>query len=83
MRSSRKGTPGLLSFVLKGDQRRAARVIDRLKVFQIGCSWGGFESLALCPLMEYTGEQLSFWGWMKASGIDQALLRAGRSRCAD
>lgn len=57
-----KGHTGLLSFVLKGDQRRAARVIDRLKVFQIGCSWGGFESLALCPLMEYTGEQLQFLG---------------------
>ena len=55
-----KGHTGLLSFVLKGEPEEAIRVIDRLKVFQIGCSWGGFESLALCPLMEYTKEDLQF-----------------------
>src|SRR5699024_3202552 len=55
-----KGNTGLLSFVLKGEPEEAIRVIDRLKVFQIGCSWGGFESLALCPLMEYTKEELQF-----------------------
>ena len=43
-----KGASGLFSFELKGagrDQRNA--FVDRLELFGIGYSWGGFESLAL------------------------------------
>jgi cystathionine beta-lyase len=38
------GSSGLFSFRLRGDPRRFC---DALKVFRLGVSWGGFESLAL------------------------------------
>lgn len=42
------GGCGLFSFVLKGRSDAArARFIDALKLFGIGYSWGGFESLAI------------------------------------
>ena len=42
------GSSGLFSFVLKDADRAAAvRLVDSLKLFGIGYSWGGFESLAL------------------------------------
>lgn len=41
------GTNGLLSLSLKDrSQQTAADVVDRLRLFGIGASWGGFESLA-------------------------------------
>lgn len=39
-----KGSSGLFSFELRGDP---AAFVDRLKLFGIGYSWGGYESLAL------------------------------------
>jgi cystathionine beta-lyase len=39
-----KGSSGLFAFALKGD---AAAFVDRLQLFGIGYSWGGYESLAL------------------------------------
>ena len=42
------GGCGLFSFILKGcDSDARARLIDRLELFGIGYSWGGFESLAI------------------------------------
>jgi cysteine-S-conjugate beta-lyase len=41
------GSAGLFSFVLNGDDAKAAVFIDALQLFGIGYSWGGFESLAL------------------------------------
>jgi cystathionine beta-lyase len=42
------GCSGLFSFVLKDDSDAAARrFIDRLRLFSIGVSWGGFESLVV------------------------------------
>lgn len=42
------GGCGLFSFVLRGgDDAARCRLIDALKLFGIGYSWGGFESLAL------------------------------------
>lgn len=42
------GGCGLFSFVLKGgDEEARARLVDRLELFGIGYSWGGYESLAL------------------------------------
>jgi len=41
------GSSGLFSFALKGaDGRARDAVIDRLQLFAVGQSWGGFESLA-------------------------------------
>ena len=43
-----KGSAGLFSFVLDGGEQEARdRMIDRLEMFGIGYSWGGFESLAI------------------------------------
>lgn len=43
-----RGTSGLLSVRLRENTKAAAaRFVNRLRYFQIGCSWGGFESLAL------------------------------------
>ena len=39
-----KGSSGLFAFGLHGD---AAAFVDRLELFGIGYSWGGYESLAL------------------------------------
>lgn len=41
------GASGLLSFALRGDRARRDRFVDSLRLFGIGYSWGGFESLAL------------------------------------
>ncbi len=43
-----RGTSGLLSFAPRENSKeRAQQIVDSLKFFGIGCSWGGFESLAL------------------------------------
>jgi len=42
------GSTGLFSFVLNGgDDAARTRLIDSLRLFGIGFSWGGFESLVL------------------------------------
>jgi cystathionine beta-lyase len=43
-RRQMQGMSGLFSFLLRGDPRR---FVDALRVFSIGVSWGGYESLAL------------------------------------
>jgi cystathionine beta-lyase len=43
-----KGSSGLFAFELKGaDREMRAAFVDSLKLFGIGYSWGGYESLAL------------------------------------
>lgn len=41
------GGCGLFSFTLKGDDDARCRFVDSLRLFGIGYSWGGYESLAL------------------------------------
>jgi methionine-gamma-lyase len=41
------GYGGLMSVVVECGLKRAIRFVDRLQLFGIGVSWGGFESLAL------------------------------------
>jgi cysteine-S-conjugate beta-lyase len=41
------GSAGLFAFALKGDDAARVRVVDALRHFGIGFSWGGYESLAL------------------------------------
>ena len=42
------GSTGVFSFALRGrDKRERDRLVDRLKLFGIGYSWGGFESLVV------------------------------------
>ncbi|HSG34984.1 MAG TPA: cystathionine beta-lyase [Sphingomonadaceae bacterium] len=63
------GGCGLFSFVLKGgDEAARARFIDALKLFGIGYSWGGFESLAI-PFDPAAIRSASPW---PPTGMDEA-----------
>jgi cystathionine beta-lyase len=42
-----KGSSGLFSFELHGGDAARVALVDRLELFGIGYSWGGFESLAI------------------------------------
>ena len=42
-----KGFSGLLSLVVRGGESAGKAFANRLQVFQMGCSWGGYESLVL------------------------------------
>jgi len=65
-----RGHTGLMSLVLDRPPEDAVRFIDRLRLFGKGCSWGGFESLALCPLYEVSDAELEFLG-----NPDRGLIR--------
>ena len=60
------GGCGLFSFVLKGRNEEArARFIDALRLFGIGYSWGGFESLVI-PVDPARARSATSWppsGW--------------------
>ncbi len=51
---------GLFGFVLKGDDRHRVAFLDALKLFGLGFSWGGFESLAAPADLE-TGRTVRPW----------------------
>jgi cystathionine beta-lyase/cystathionine gamma-synthase len=64
------GYSGLLSFELATDEFAAvADFIDGLKMFRIGVSWGGFESLVVSPNRGDNGDSLA------AQGIPPGLVR--------
>jgi len=65
-----RGFSGLLSFELAdSDPVQLAALVDRLDLFRIGVSWGGVESLVLCPNRGDNEEALA------ASGIPPGLVR--------
>ncbi|MGG3950336.1 trans-sulfuration enzyme family protein [Geobacillus thermodenitrificans] len=65
-----RGYSGLLSFELKINTfDNVLSTINSLKLFKIGVSWGGFESLVISPNYGYNTEQLS------EAGIDPGLIR--------
>ena len=69
-RSGLAGYAGLFSFELgSGEFDDVKRVIDALKVFRIGVSWGGTESLALSP---NRGDNSEF---LRANDIPYGLIR--------
>jgi cystathionine beta-lyase/cystathionine gamma-synthase len=51
------GPSGLMSFELHGGADAVARVVNQLKYFKIGVSWGGFESLVYSPGMSRQADQ--------------------------
>jgi cystathionine gamma-lyase len=63
------GSSGLMSFEVKGTVEDAQRVVDSLKVFEIGPSWGGFESLVVMPLAHHSEEYAEWYG------ADRGLIR--------
>lgn len=67
------GYGGLFSIVLDTDEQGARDFIDRLKLFCIGVSWGGFESLAYAPIISLSKEMSK--EKLEASGIHPGLIR--------
>lgn len=63
------GHSGLMSFELNASPEDAVKLIDHLKIFKIGCSWGGFESLALTPLYHCSEEELEFLHLTESRGL--------------
>lgn len=62
MEQQQTGNSGLLSFELKASPEETLRFCNALKLFKIGCSWGGFESLAVMPVYRAEEEELAFLG---------------------
>ena len=69
IRRQQQGHTSLMSVELDASPDKAVEFIDNLKLFGKGCSWGGFESLALCPLYKASQEELDFLG------TDRGLIR--------
>ena len=57
-----KGNTGLMTFEIKGSTEDAKKVVNSLKVFKIGVSWGGFESLACMPHMRQDHQTCDWLG---------------------
>ena len=53
---------GLLSFEINASPEVAMQVVNRLKIFQVGPSWGGYESLVVMPLLGNTDEYAEWYG---------------------
>lgn len=49
MKQQQSGNTGLMSFEIKGSTKDAVKLAESLKIFKIGVSWGGFESLIFLP----------------------------------
>lgn len=65
-----KGYSGLLSFEVKTEKyEEIERIIDSCRIFKIGVSWGGFESLITST---YNGEN---YHELKKSNISPSLIR--------
>ena len=56
------GSSGLLSFEIDGTEEQAVNFVNHLKVFKIGPSWGGYESLVVMPLLKNTDEYVEWYG---------------------
>jgi cystathionine beta-lyase/cystathionine gamma-synthase len=64
------GYSGLFSFdIAAGGFAAVARCVDRLRLFRVGVSWGGVESLAIAPNRGDNAEALA------AAGIPAGLVR--------
>lgn len=59
-RAQQSGESGLLSIEIEGDVKNVETFVDNLKVFEKGCSWGGFESLAIAFTYNWNEEELKF-----------------------
>lgn len=59
-RKQQKGECGLITFELDCTKEETAKFVDSLKLFETGCSWGGFESLAIAYTYSWTDKQCAF-----------------------
>lgn len=69
IKQQQTGHTGLLSFVLDASAEKAIEFVNALRRFGKGCSWGGFESLALLPLYHSLPEELDFLGMQAEKGL--------------
>ncbi|MFC8598971.1 trans-sulfuration enzyme family protein [Isoptericola sp. NPDC057191] len=70
VRTQLRGFSGLLSLELRdGTFDAVSRFVDALRVFRIGVSWGGYESLVSSPVRADNAERL------RADGLPAGLVR--------
>ena len=69
IQTQQTGHSGLMSFELNTSPEATVAFINRLHLFGKGCSWGGFESLALTPLYHTEKEELRFMGCEDSRGL--------------
>lgn len=62
MKKQQRGNCGLMSFEIDGSVEQAKQLCADLKLFHIGVSWGGFESLAETPYARKTEEEAKWLG---------------------
>lgn len=62
IQKQQSGSTGLMTFEIKGSTEDAKKLINSLKVFKIGVSWGGFESLACMPHLRCDEETCQWLG---------------------
>lgn len=62
IQKQQSGSTGLMTFEIKGSTEDAKKLINSLKVFKIGVSWGGFESLACMPHLRCDEETCRWLG---------------------
>lgn len=58
-RKQQKAECGLMSIEVKGELKDVETFVDSLKIFETGCSWGGFESLAIAYTYNWGDEELA------------------------
>jgi cystathionine beta-lyase len=69
IRRQQTGHSGLMSIELNASPEEAVKFINNLHLFGKGCSWGGYESLALCPLYNCNEEELEFLNLVDSRGL--------------
>lgn len=57
-----KGFSGLMSFDVAAPVEKVREFVNSLRMFKIGVSWGGFESLALIPCISWSEGQCRDYG---------------------
>lgn len=70
MKRQQKGNTGLLSFEINGTVSQAVKFAESLKIFKIGVSWGGFESLVFLPCIRMTEDEAQ-----KKEGCSSNIIR--------
>ena len=73
VRKQMNGMSGLLSFEIDTDFDGTIKFINNLKIFKIGVSWGGYESLAYAPIISLSKEMTK--ERLEASGIHPGIVR--------
>ncbi len=62
IQTQQRGSCGLMSFELDGTMEQAKELSQRLHLFHIGVSWGGFESLVEMPYARKSAEEAEWLG---------------------